>query len=269
MTGTETDDTTPIDAGRAIVTTIDALPPTAPTACEGWTVHEIVAHLAAGSKEQADLIEERLAGRPERPTQGFEERETPFRALPDDELRDRWIEQSRRKLAAHAALVDQAEPTIAFTGTHISAAELTTHSRSEATIHRWDLVGDDDIAEELLTDPQLTAHAVKVLNRMPILNESARSLGHRTGDALAQPTRIVFRSGDQPDVAFTASGEGGRFELTDQSDDHTALVTTDPAHRLLLLWRRRSTNRTLTTDGDPDTVEALPAIFWPHAHPWP
>lgn len=270
MTGSETHDTTPIDAGRAIVTTIDTLPPTAPTACEGWTVHEIVAHLAAGSMEQADLIEERLDGRPERLTRGFEEREAPFRALPDDDLRDRWMEQAKRKLTAHASLVDRADPTIAFTGTQISAEELTTHSRSEATIHRWDLVGDDDISEELLTDPDLTAHAVKVLNRMPILDESARSLGHRAADAVGHSTRIVFRSGDQPDVAFIASGDGGRFELTDQSDDdHTALVTTDPAHRLLLLWGRLSANRGLSTDGDPDTVDALPAIFWPHARPWP
>ena len=36
--------------------------PAAPTACSQWTVHDLVAHLAAGAKENADLIEDALAG---------------------------------------------------------------------------------------------------------------------------------------------------------------------------------------------------------------
>jgi hypothetical protein len=43
--------------------------------------------LTAGSKEVADLIEEKLAGQATRPTSGFEEREIPFRTLPHAELR--------------------------------------------------------------------------------------------------------------------------------------------------------------------------------------
>jgi hypothetical protein len=45
-------------------------------------------------------------------------------------------------------------PAIAFTGTRATVAEFETHGRSEAAIHRWDLVGDDDIGEDapLTTD---------------------------------------------------------------------------------------------------------------------
>src|SRR5206468_3540706 len=61
----------PNSEGRALLAAIDALPPSAPTACTGWTAHEIVAHLTAGAKEIADLIEESIAGQPPRPTLGF------------------------------------------------------------------------------------------------------------------------------------------------------------------------------------------------------
>jgi hypothetical protein len=52
---------------HALMSTLSEVSPSAPTACVGWSAHHIVAHLAAGSKEIADLIEERLlAGRPGR-----------------------------------------------------------------------------------------------------------------------------------------------------------------------------------------------------------
>ncbi len=152
-----------VTEGSAVLETIDALPPSAPTACAGWTAHDIVAHLAAGAKEIADLIERSLAGDPERPTRGFEEREAPMRALSHDELRRRLVAENVRKLAAWDALAERtADPAIAFTGTRVSVDEFRTHSRSEAAIHRWDMVGDDDLASEMLAQPDLTAHAIKV-----------------------------------------------------------------------------------------------------------
>jgi hypothetical protein len=47
--------------GEALLTAIDSLPSSAPTACDGWTAHDIAAHLAAGAKETADFVEESLA----------------------------------------------------------------------------------------------------------------------------------------------------------------------------------------------------------------
>jgi len=68
--------------------------PAAPTACSQWTVHDLVAHLAAGAKENADLIEDRLAGRVARATRTFAEREPSFVAMPDERLREELIHQS-------------------------------------------------------------------------------------------------------------------------------------------------------------------------------
>lgn len=220
--------------GRALLSAIDALAPAAPTACADWTVHEIVAHLAAGAKEVADLIEESLDGRPERPTRGFEERELPFRALSHDELRNRLVVENKRKLIAYDALRERSSnPTISFTGTRVTVEEMETHSRSEAAIHRWDLVGDDDASDELLAQPELTAHAVKVLDRMAILNESARAVGVRARKAAGRPIRIVFRTPDQPDVVFLPSPGGGRFEIADRTIDADVILSTDAASRLL------------------------------------
>jgi hypothetical protein len=153
----------------------------------------MVAHLAAGAKEVADLIEESLDGLPERPTRGFEERELPFRALLHDELRNRLVAENKRKLIAYDALRERSDnPTISFTGTRVSVEEMEMHSRSEAAIHRWDLVGDDDASNELLAQPELTAHAVKVLDRMVTLDESARALGVRARKAAGRPSESCF-----------------------------------------------------------------------------
>jgi len=112
--------------------------PAAPTACSQWTVHDLVAHLAAGAKENADLIEDALAGRPARRTKGFAEREAAFVAMPDAELRGELIRQSQRKLAAVQELSERgSDATYPFTGRPFSAALAYTHGRSEAAIHRW------------------------------------------------------------------------------------------------------------------------------------
>src|SRR5438876_29766 len=91
---------------EAVAAALEQVAPSAPTACAGWTAHDIVAHFTAGSEETADLIEEKLAGEPPRPTRAFEEREPPFRALADDELRAAWKYQVRRKREALDALAE-------------------------------------------------------------------------------------------------------------------------------------------------------------------
>ena len=53
------DDDTRIDEVAEFVTTLLSTPAHRLTACRGWTAHELVAHLAAGAAEEADLIEAR------------------------------------------------------------------------------------------------------------------------------------------------------------------------------------------------------------------
>lgn len=223
--------------GAAFLAAVDAVPPSSPTACAGWNAHYIAAHLAAGAKEIADLIDESVPGRASRPTRDFEERETPFRALPHDKLLHRLVAENERKVAAWDALSQRREdPAIEFTGTRVTVEEFKTHSRSESAIHRWDLLGDDDTATELLAQPELTTHAVKMLNRMQILKESAQAMGRRAGEIDAAPVRIVFHSPNRRDVVLIASAESSRFELADGIVEGDATVATDPANRLLVLW---------------------------------
>jgi len=258
----------PRDDGKALVAALDEVSPSAPTACAGWTAHDIVAHLAAGSKEIADLIEEKLTDQPVRPTRAFEDREPPFRALPDNELRRAWAYHARRKTEAVKALGDLGEnATFEFTGTSLTADRISTHSRSEAAIHRWDIAGDDFTSAELLAQPELTDHAVSVLNAMPILFESSRA---RMGHGGRAPLHIVLRAPGQPDVVLGSDAEGNaRFELVDDGPaGGDAVVVTDPADRLLVLWGRQSSKRPAAIEADPVTARAVSLVLWPAAVPW-
>ncbi|HZA88461.1 MAG TPA: maleylpyruvate isomerase N-terminal domain-containing protein [Acidimicrobiales bacterium] len=254
---------------KALADVLGDLEPTAPTACADWTVHDLVAHLAAGAKEVAELIEEYLAGQPARPTRGFDERERPFRAFTHPDLLAALAEQSRRKIAALEVLAGRGDrPAVAFTGTTMTATQFQKHARSEAALHRWDLVGDDSVCDQLLSQPDLTRHAVNVLNAMPVLDESARI---RQSPA---PRRIVLTSSGQPDVVIETGTAGARFALVEVEDrDGPAkgdiVVATDAANRLLVLWGRRSSQRQLSIETDGVGFEAIEPVLWPAATTWP
>ena len=112
----------------------------------------------------------------------------------------------QRKVDAQEALGDRGkDSTFEFTGMSITAAQIATHSRSEAAIHRWDIVGSDAMSDELLAQPELTAHAVSVLNGMPILNESAQT---RLNHGARFPLSIVLRAPGEPDVVLSADRPG-------------------------------------------------------------
>jgi hypothetical protein len=165
---------------EAFLRALVATPPVAPTACEGWSAHELVAHLAAGSKEMARLVNRRLAlgpGADIGPTVPFEEREPPCRALFDRVLRRMFV---REGLALNDAVMRlrQAGPdvTVTFTGRDMTVDEMIRHGRSELALHRWDLVGSDAVSQRLLGDPELLAHGRALLARIG-LHESAAERG--------------------------------------------------------------------------------------------
>jgi uncharacterized protein (TIGR03083 family) len=155
---------------EAFLLALSATPPDAPTACDGWSAHELVAHLAAGSKEMARLVNRRLelgSGADIGPTVPFEEREPPCRALSDRALRRMFV---REGLALTDAIMRlrQLGPgvTVTFTGWDMTAEEMIRHGRSELVLHRWDLVGFDAVSRRLLDDAELLAHGRKVLSHM-------------------------------------------------------------------------------------------------------
>lgn len=258
---------TPLES-QALMATLDEVASTAPTACAGWSAHNIAAHLAAGSKEIADLIENKLGGRAERPTRGFSEREAPFIALPDDELRHAMATQGQRKLAAVAALADSDDPAFQFTGRSFTVAQLSTHSRSEAALHRWDVAGDDDLSDRLLTQAELTRHAVDVLNTLPSLYEAPGWRAEHAG--VTDRLRIVLRSPDTADIVYERTPHGARFDIIDDGTANgDALVSTDAANRLLTIWGRRSIERPLTLDTDSISPNTVESVLWSAAQPWP
>jgi uncharacterized protein (TIGR03083 family) len=254
--------------GKALISTLDDAAPTRPTACAGWTARDIVAHLAAGSQEIADLIEEKLAGRSARPTRTFEDREPPYRRLPDDELWRAWMRQIQRKREAVEGLADLGDTsTFDFTGASMTAAQSVMHSRSEAAIHRWDVAGSDAISDELLSQPVLTEHAVGVLNAMPILDESAQRRARHTG---GPSLSIVLCAEGRPDIVLSGERrDGPRWEIVSEGNGvGDAVVHTDPAHRLLVLWGRRSMKRPLTIEADDATVPTVCSVLWPASVAW-
>ena len=254
---TRPDDDTRIDEVAEFVTTLFSTPAHRLTACRGWTAHELVAHLAAGAAEEADLIEAHLAG-VQRPTRAFEDRELPFRARVDAELRDRLIEESVRLAAALGKLADRAGDHVLFTGRAMSPADFAMHSRSECTLHRWDLTGRDDVGWAMLAQPALTEHAMGVLTSMSTLPEAP---SNRLAAAAAGPEiRAVIRSAPHDDVVLTVSG--GAFAMSMQpAGDLAPDVELDPAARLLLLWGRREPSAPIDLHATGPTARMLGTLF--------
>jgi len=231
-----------IDEVGELFTTLLATPPTRMTNCRGWTAHELVAHLAAGAAEEIDLIETHLARGPERATRSHEEREIPYRALPDAELRDLLVANGARLTGALRDLAEHGSDAVLFTGRSMTAADFGMHSRSECAIHRWDLVGRDDIGWKMLARPELTQHALTVLTAMSTLPEApvnrVRAISTPPRPSPLGTTRLVLRSEPHDDVVITVADATVSMAL----EPMRAIapdIELDAAARLLLLWGRR------------------------------
>jgi hypothetical protein len=64
----------------AFLATIDQTAPEAVSACDGWTTHEIAAHVTGIAVEVIRHLDPYLQGDPVPKTRGFEEREAPLQA---------------------------------------------------------------------------------------------------------------------------------------------------------------------------------------------
>lgn len=228
------------EAMREFIATVSGLSGSAPSWCAGWSVHEVTAHVTGAAIERADLIEEHLAGHPPRPTRSWEVREPPLRALPSAALRSRLVVEAARFERAVAVMADG--DRIAYTGWDMPAARLRAHSHSEAVLHRWDLVGDDDTGVRLLADPRMTEHALAVFAAIPALSEARR------WSAAASTLRL--RAEGQRDVVV---GPGHVPFLDDPCGDAIELC---PHERLLVLWGRVPPGLR-RPDGPPETVDEL------------
>jgi uncharacterized protein (TIGR03083 family) len=164
-----------MDEITAFLTALDRTDPDAPTRCAEWSAHDLLAHLVAGTEEMLQLTELAIADEPSSATRPFEERERPWRAVPDPELRLAFLDVGARFLAA----LDTASQglLVPFTGWSMTTDDLRRHGRTELAIHRWDLVGDDATSAQLLSQPDLIEHSRTTLRSMPALFEARRRPG--------------------------------------------------------------------------------------------
>ncbi|WP_445170075.1 maleylpyruvate isomerase N-terminal domain-containing protein [Mycolicibacterium sp. Dal123E01] len=255
------------DSVEHFLAAIDSVRGDAPTACTGWTAHHVAAHLAAGFEEVNALIADFLAGRPSRDTRTFDEREAPFLAMADDILREHlrgYLSTTGNVLADFRAAGPDA--VFQFNGAAFTAAQMTVHRDGELALHRWDLLGDDAIGEELMSDPAFTRHAVFLLNALPMLTEAPVN---RVAGTDLRATTVVLRTPGQPDVAVHVDADGeARFVHGEDDLTGDVVVTTDVVNRLLTLWGRRSSRRSITVTGDPALWGAVAAALWPDAREW-
>jgi len=248
-----------MDEAIELVVTLEATAPDAPTACARWTAHDLTAHLAAGAAEMAELVEACVAGAEVRQTRDFADREGPYVALGDEDLRGRLVTEAvRLNMAVESLRAKGAGWTVAFSGRPLTAAELEMHGRSEAAIHRWDLAGNDAISRELLAAPELTVHAVSVLNAM--LEGSQEAVSARAQAAGLGPLRAGFAAPGTEDVVLVVDESGARLVMDDPSGRPTA--TSDGATRLLALWGRHSPAGAVRWGPDDAVSRQLAAFLW-------
>lgn len=229
-----------IQRSREAEAFFDARQHTAPevvSACEGWTAHEVTAHLTGAAAEITRHLQPYLKSDPVPTTRTFEQREPPFRAMDDASLCRRLENEEQRMRSVIEQVLDQ-EPdaAIPWTGRQMAVAKFVPHMRNEFAIHRWDFVGDDDISTELLAQPELTEHAVSVLGRILL----RRGADH--DPAPDQDFHVRLRAGKARDIRLVVEAGQAGLQFTD-SDTDEPYVDLHPAARTLVLWGRRPDQR--------------------------
>ena len=240
----------------AFLTTIQDLRPTALTACNGWSVHHIGAHVAASYDEAAQHVEAYGEGRPLGSTRSWEEREPPYRDLTPAQLLARLEHaEERMRRAVLSVLANEPDAELWWTGRVMRVDAFLYHLRTECAIHRWDMTGDDDVSLHLLTEPDLFVHSVTSVGAKPLC---ARGLAL---DALrGRPLTARVRSDTQPDLLIHAENAIPAFDLTAPVGD--ALIEGDQAARTLLLWGRKPSPPTrLVAVGPDDEVDRLQRLL--------
>ncbi len=240
-------------AFAAVAESLRTADPYTPTRCAGWAVHELTAHLAAGSAEIAELVELELAGKPARPTRDFDERESPYRALAPKVLRRSFFREALRAVAAIERLsAAGAGARVAFTGCLLDAPTLVLHVESELVLHRWDIVGSDETSVRALSDPRIGWHAVTT-----VVGMRPNVFPPRRGDV----GTVILRSPGNRDVAVT----GGAVTTIGPASKSVEgpVVRCHPAVRTLLLWGRQPERDLPAPEGDTDAVDAVTAMLRP------
>ncbi len=143
----------------------------------------------------------------------------------------RIVVEASATAAALAEAVDASPGAeLQWTNRMVAVAGFPTHMRSEDALHRWDIAGDDDLSGELLSQPDLLAHAVTFIGG-PLCQ---RGLDAGAGQP---PFTARVRWAGHDDLVVSARTDHATLTLETQSDE--AAVEGDGAARLLFLWGRK------------------------------
>jgi hypothetical protein len=131
----------------AFIATADEAAPQAVSACDGWTTHEIAAHVTGIAVEVIRHLDAFLQGDPVPPTRSFEEREAPLQAMEHSSLLRRLdAEETQMRRLVDDVLERDPGAVIPWTGWQMAVAKFMTHLRNEHALHRWDVAGDVDVS---------------------------------------------------------------------------------------------------------------------------
>jgi hypothetical protein len=243
-----------IDRSQEAVSFLEAITTTEPgalSACDGWTTHEIAAHVTGIAVEVNRHLDPFLQGDPVPNTRSFEEREAPLRAMDHDQLlASLTTEEQRMRNLVAAVLAQDADTVIPWTGRQMAVAKFIPHLRNEHALHRWDVVGDDEASISLLSQNDLTEHSVEVLGK--ILLRAGRHHDPEPGAAFCGRLRVE----GQRDLLVIVDDETASLRWdnapTDQAAEGSQVdVTMDPAARHLFIWGRRPDTRGRIHSGQP------------------
>jgi hypothetical protein len=222
---------------EAFLTTIGATAPAVVSACDGWTTHEIAAHVAGIAVEVSRHLEPYLQGDPVPPTRSFEEREAPLQATGHQALLSRLdAEEERMRRLVGDVLGREPDAVIPWTGRQMAVAKFIPHLRNEHALHRWDIAGDDATSRRLLGHLDLVSHSVGELGRILL------AAGRRRDPDPDADFRVRLRAEGQPDLRVVVENGDATLAWADDGADEP-WVELDDAARQLFIWGRRPDHR--------------------------
>jgi hypothetical protein len=221
----------------AFLTTIGQTAPEAVSACDGWTTHEIAAHVTGIAVEVIRHLEPYLHGDPVPRTRSFEEREAPLQATGHVALLSRLdAEEERMRRLVDEVLSREPDAVIPWTGRRMAVAKFIPHLRNEHALHRWDIAGDDETSRQILGDMDLVDHSVGELGRILL------AAGRRHDPDPDREFHVRLRAEGQPDLRVVV--ENGDAALAWAGDDaDEPAVDFDDGARQLFIWGRRPDRR--------------------------
>jgi hypothetical protein len=221
----------------AFLAAIDKTAPEAVSACDGWTTHEIAAHVAGIAVEVIRHLEPYLQGDPVPQTRSFEEREAPLQMIEHPALLSRLdAEEERMRRLVEDVLNREPDAVIPWTGRRMAVAKFIPHLRNEHALHRWDIAGDDDTSRQLLGDMDLVDHSVGELGRILLV------AGRAHDPDPDSEFHVRLRTDGQPDLrVIVENGNATLAWASDEADEPS--VDIDAGARQLFIWGRRPDHR--------------------------